>query len=340
MHDRLARILPAFAAPVTVAAVAATSLFVSHAPATMVQTPFGSPFARPVKPGMVPPAGPVAFSAPAEPAGVEDVARVAVVADVDRIKPGATFHIAVQFSLAHHWHTYWEFAGASGMPPYIEIKGPDGFVFGTPRFPRPQDFTGPEGVTHGYEHEAWIFVPVTAPATLPADGSTQRFDVLVDYLVCRTSCMLGTFEGPLEVPAIDAGTEAGSKVGTPMPPMRPWLARLPVGLDSVEGAAAWVTEPEAGVRSLVVRIPQAWVAGEGRNARLQFLPSPRPGVGFGDARIAPPRGDTSWTVSVPLALDADNAMGQPFVVRGIVGRSLDPKQPAIEFEVTVPSTEG
>lgn len=289
-------------------------------------------------PRPVPPAGPVAFIAPESPGDIAEVCRTALVADVARVRPGETFHLAFTASLAFQWHTYWINPGDTGVPARLSVRAPEGFTVGEPRYPRPEVITGPEGTTYGYEHEAWIFVPVTAPADLPADGRRLRFEMDAMYLACRELCLIGSATLAVELEAAADDVEAAAAGPIPadpavMEPMRPWLARLPRPLADMPGATMDLEiDAEAGRGRLNLVIPAAAAADP--EARPVILPSPGPGITFGAADIR--READAWRIGIPLQVSVGNALGRPLLVRGLVGLGDDPADPAVAFERRVP----
>jgi DsbC/DsbD-like thiol-disulfide interchange protein len=289
-------------------------------------------------PRIDPPAGPIGFTAPDDPAEIGDVARVAFVADVARIRPGQTFHLAFTASMAKHWHTYWVNPGDTGVPTSFEVTAPAGFRVGEPLHPRPQVIINAEGTTYGYEEEAWIFIPVTAPRDLPTDGRELRFDIEASYLVCRDICLLGFAEGTVTLPTTTGPSDPASPATVPAEPadaatmlsMRPWLARLPKPLAELPGATAEVDLDRATLR---LRVPASAVPAGA--ASPVILPAPGPGVGFGSARVAR-ADDGGWDILVPLELSPGNTLGRPYLIRGLIGFGAAPTDPAWRFAMTFP----
>ncbi len=281
-----------------------------------------------------PPTGPGNFEAPAEPDDVAQVARVDVVADVEHVRPGRTFHLAFVASLAKHWHTYWENPGDTGVPLQASVEAPAGFEVGEPRYPRPQVITGPTGTTYGYEEHAWIFIPVTAPADLEPDGRPLEFEVDLMYLVCRELCLIGQANRTLTIPAATAAEAESPPAASEAPPgTAAWLERVPRPLTDLRGAelAVDVELGDDGARGeLRLRVPRDAAPG-----RPVIVPAPGPGVRFGEP-VVTPGDDGRWNVRVPLALNPANALGKPFVVRGLVGLGEQPTDPAWRFERTIP----
>ena len=85
----------------------------------------------------------------------EDLVRVRMLADTDIIAAGQTFHVAVVFDIAPHWHIYWKNPGDSGAATELTWRAP-GNEIGPVQWPAPQVFREAEGLltTFGYEEEA------------------------------------------------------------------------------------------------------------------------------------------------------------------------------------------
>lgn len=127
-------------------------------------------------------------------AGAETDGRVdvEVYADVAVIAPGATFHLAVQYTIEPDWHIYWLNPGDMGIATSIEIAAPEGFTVGPVLFPGPARIGPVEAMTtYGYEGAATAIAPIKAPEYLKA-GALLRFDVQTDWLVCKETCLLGS----------------------------------------------------------------------------------------------------------------------------------------------------
>jgi len=278
---------------------------------------------------VVPPAGPTGFDAPEDAMDIAQVARVALVADVARVRPGETFHLAITASMAKHWHTYWMNPGDTGVPVRLNVQAPEGFTVGELRYPRPQVITGPEGTTYGYDEEAWIFVPVTAPSSLSAGDAPFEFTVELMYLVCREMCLIGSETLSLSLPAGagDAATPADERT---MAAMRPWLARVPAPLEKLDGATMSVDLDAGHVR---ISVPVAAAAATA-DASPVILPAPGPGVRFGEPAIR--RDGDRWDIRIPLTLSPGNTLGQPYRIRGLLGLGEKPEDPAWQFHQTFP----
>lgn len=104
------------------------------------------------------------------------------------VRPGERLPLAVRITVEDGWHTYAEEPGDSGMPPSIEVTGPNGIETSTWRFPPSQIFTDSSGTTYGYEHEVVLLGEVMIPDTL-AQGVTLQLNASLQWMICRDVCV-------------------------------------------------------------------------------------------------------------------------------------------------------
>ncbi|MFK7960680.1 MAG: protein-disulfide reductase DsbD domain-containing protein [Phycisphaerales bacterium] len=284
-----------------------------------------SPPSRFGSPGGVPQLIIPGFEGPERPSEIGEIAILRAEADVELVVPGRTFHLVMHVVLARDWHTYWEFAGASGAPMDIDLKLPGGFLAGPPRYMRPKSFKGPEGVTYGYERETRIFVPITAPKTLDPNVPVS-ITADVTYLACRDVCLFGNRTLTLELPAADS---AGASPGKPSLAVARDYAHVPLPISAIPGATAKI-EVEGDRRTLVMTMPHSGVAD------AAWFPSVRPGLTYGKPLIT--RDASNFTVRVPFTAKSGNALGRPMVVRGVLGLGTDPAGPAWTIDIPVDET--
>jgi len=131
------------------------------------------------------------------------------------IQPGQTFRVALKLNHDEHWHSYWINPG-TGYPTSLQWKLPEGFTAGPILWPTPHVVKDRRGqiTGNGYEGEAFLFVELTAPATLSA-GESVTLRAKADWLMCEDVCMPGMADLELTLPV---------SAGTPEPDMK--FARL------------------------------------------------------------------------------------------------------------------
>ncbi len=250
------------------------------------------------------------------PFGARGESRVSVhlSTDADPIGPGRTFHIAVRFEIAEHWHMYWKNPGEGGLPPTIRVTTPPGYVAGEILWPRPVAVTTPLGREYAYFDEVVLFVPITTPARLADATVTMRVDL--EWAVCRQRCLLGSATRQITIatssrPDTDGGTSAR---------LDAFKKRLPRPLADLKGARI------AFDRSILTLTGPA-----GEATRAAFFGVDRPGVEFGTARVTV--GDGRFSIVVPVALEPLNAGGRTMAVGGLVTLGAEADDPSYDFVI-------
>jgi thiol:disulfide interchange protein DsbD len=154
----------------------------------------------------------------------EKTVTTSLVADVSSIQPGQTFRLGILFKMSPDWHIYWQTPGDAGLAPELNITLPDGFTAGPVQWPVPERLMLDEIVGYCYNEEVLLYMPVTAPATLPA-----KIEISADpkWLACRQECVPGEVKGlkltlaagPAK-PSKDAATFKKFEALVPAPPAR------------------------------------------------------------------------------------------------------------------------
>ena len=123
-----------------------------------------------------------------------------LVAAQDAIAPGIKFLVALKLSHDAHWHSYWINPG-TGYPTSLAWKLPPGFTAGPIVWPTPHVVKDRRGAItgNGYEGEVFLFVELTAPATLKP-GETVTLHAKADWLMCEDVCMPGGADLELTLP--------------------------------------------------------------------------------------------------------------------------------------------
>jgi thiol:disulfide interchange protein DsbD len=131
-----------------------------------------------------------------------DYATVELLAENDAIVAGSTFDVAVHFELVEHWHIYWANPGASGVAPQLDWMLPEGFEAGSIQWPVPERIEMAGLINYGYENEATLIIPMTAPERLkPGTEITLAADLF--FLICKDLCLPGNAGLELTLPVAD-----------------------------------------------------------------------------------------------------------------------------------------
>ena len=236
--------------------------------------------------------------------------------DVGWVGPSQTFHVLVTITPDKGWHVYWKNPGASGAPTEFELEVPKGFVVGEPLFPRPTIFQSAEGATYGYNTQATIFIPVTAPEVL-VDGQVD-FTVTTFWLSCKKNCVMGEQTRSLKV---STNAHQSGAMHRDMQLVH-WQRALPRPLDDVEGGTCSVV----GIT--------LHISGETDIRPIRFIGVERKGIRFGTPSNLVFEGD-AFRLPIPIFLDFSATDDHPIIIEGLLllGRKSDDPTYVVHIEV-------
>ncbi len=195
----------------------------------------------------------VTASVPSE----EPRVRIELVSEVQSVRPGIPFWVALRQTIAPGWHTYWKNPGDSGEPTTLAWTLPPGATAGEIAWPPPERLrTGP-AMSYGYAGEVLLPVQITPPVTL-LPGESVRLVVAAAWLVCEKECI------PEEA-TVSRTLPVTSGSPPPDPRWGPAIARVRAALPqpipwpvTVTATAATVTIRVAAVRLHPTRLTGAW----------------------------------------------------------------------------------
>jgi thiol:disulfide interchange protein DsbD len=136
--------------------------------------------------------------------------KAQLIADVESIKPGSRFSVAVVLTMEEGWHTYWKNPGDSGLPTTIEWNLPEGFLAGEIQWPYPQKFETAGIVSFGYADRVFLLIDMQAPASLNP-GTVVGLSASVSWLACKDECIPENSDLNIELPVDDRDSDVGSK---------------------------------------------------------------------------------------------------------------------------------
>jgi len=257
------------------------------------------------------------------PLSADQLVRVTATADVAQIVPGQKFHLAFVFDIEPQWHIYWKNPGsAGGGPTDIKVTGPADFSIGKTLFTRPLAIEGEEGTSYGYEDKAVVYVEVTAPVEIMVSQAT--FSAKVNWMVCKDVCLMGRNAQMLTLPVGDPQVRRAFPPAKSDPAVAQFKSRLPRPIGEVSGA-----EARFDGQTLTVKLPA-----QGQSA-AEFFPIEAPGVQLDPATI---KAEEDWiTVTVPVRVNPNNAMGKPMSVAGVIGLGNRQTDPSYEIDIALPA---
>jgi thiol:disulfide interchange protein len=162
-----------------------------------------------------------------------DNVRSELLANVQSVKPGEPFWVALHQTIRPKWHTYWKNPGESGIATEIKWTLPPGVTADPIIWPTPHLFNIGGVINYGYQDEATLLVRLTPSADL--SGQALKLAAEANWLVCEDVCIPeeGKFELSLPIaaaaaPASPATRALFDKARQSMPTPSPWPARYGV----------------------------------------------------------------------------------------------------------------
>lgn len=128
-----------------------------------------------------------------------DHAEVELISEVNSIKPGQKFSLALHVSHEDQWHTYWRNAGDAGIPTKFEWTLPNGFTAGDIQWPYPHRIMLADVANYGYEGELYLLTEITPPSNLEV-GTTVNIKLKATWLICKLECLPGWINLELNLP--------------------------------------------------------------------------------------------------------------------------------------------
>jgi thiol:disulfide interchange protein len=136
----------------------------------------------------------------------QQLVKAELIADVQRIEPGQTFHLGVLYRIQPNWHIYWKYPGDAGIPTQIDWHLPAGFQVGPLQWPLPAREKEPGGLeVFDYPGEVLLFAQVRAPAQLPS--GPIDFAAKSNWLVCEKECVPGAADLSLRLNSDPSGPD-------------------------------------------------------------------------------------------------------------------------------------
>jgi len=115
-----------------------------------------------------------------------------LISENEKLIPGRRQYIGVHLTMAPGWHIYYRDPGDIGVATRVQLTLPPGYSAAEAVWLKPTTFRDEEGgfVTHGYEGETVIAIPISVPVSA-VPGSQITVEADVSWLACSTSCEPG-----------------------------------------------------------------------------------------------------------------------------------------------------
>ncbi|MCS6959816.1 MAG: protein-disulfide reductase DsbD family protein [Pseudanabaenaceae cyanobacterium SKYGB_i_bin29] len=145
------------------------------------------------------------FGAPVHANPIEtELSKVSLVSEVDAIKGGENFWVALRWQMRPGWHIYWQNPGDSGMRPNLTWQLPSGFTASDIIFPTPQRFVIPPLPLANFGYERDVYLPVQLEAPVAIESNTVTLQVQAEWLICEQECIPESGVLSLTLPVADA----------------------------------------------------------------------------------------------------------------------------------------
>ncbi|MBW8880275.1 MAG: cytochrome C biogenesis protein, partial [Asticcacaulis sp.] len=137
--------------------------------------------------------------------------KAKLVASSATVKPGGDIDLALDYTAAPGWHTYWINAGDTGLPPKFTWSLPDGFTqSGEVLFPTPERLPAYDLMSYGYEGRTILLIPMHNASPL-GNGQALPIHAKVDFLVCKDVCIPESLEVALRLTVGDGAPGPDAK---------------------------------------------------------------------------------------------------------------------------------
>ena len=114
-----------------------------------------------------------------------ELVKVALLSEaISAPKDRGIIWVGLHQKLQPNWHTYWRYAGDSGLPTQLKWEKFENVEIGKIHWPLPGVIKVGSLVNYGYENETLLLVPLTVKKNGPIN-----LKAVAEWLVCREICI-------------------------------------------------------------------------------------------------------------------------------------------------------
>ena len=114
-----------------------------------------------------------------------ELVKVALISEtISAPKDRGIIWVGLHQKLQPNWHTYWRYAGDSGLPTQLKWKKFKNVEIGKIHWPLPDIIKVGPLVNYGYENETLLLIPLTVKKKGPIN-----LKAVAEWLVCREICI-------------------------------------------------------------------------------------------------------------------------------------------------------
>lgn len=121
-----------------------------------------------------------------------------LVAESAAVAPNGDVTVALDYTPAPGWHTYWVNPGDTGLPPKFKWNLPDGVTTGDIKWPVPETLPTFGLMSYGFTGQTILLIPLHNASRLTA-GDTLPIRAHVDFLVCADVCIPESLDVSLDL---------------------------------------------------------------------------------------------------------------------------------------------
>jgi len=122
--------------------------------------------------------------------------KISLVSEIQSISNNSkVIWLGIHHKLKKDWHTYWRYAGDSGLPIKIHWSKVSNAHIGKIIWPMPAVFRTGSLVSYGYKNEVLLLIPLTIRLYGPI-----KLAATADWLVCREICIQQRSNLEIEIP--------------------------------------------------------------------------------------------------------------------------------------------
>ena len=123
-------------------------------------------------------------------------------------RDGKQHFAGVEIIMQPGWHTYWNYPGASGIPPTFDFSASENIKTQAPEFPAPYFFDDGAGGFFGYKGVTGFVVPFV----LEKAGEEGQVSLNLELGVCREVCLPVEFS--FELPVVPGSLKTPEELNT------------------------------------------------------------------------------------------------------------------------------
>lgn len=233
-------------------------------------------------------------------------------------RPGEIVTAAVHLKMPPRWHTYWTYAGDSGLGTKIEWELPPGITAGGIQWPVPDKLIITNLTTYIYEGEVSLLVPLQ----IAKDAKTGPVELKakVSWLECEESCIPG--KGNVQAALVISDESKPSEHQTLIDQAK---AKLPLSKAPLTILSSWSSPPTSETRLLTIDIGKA-------DTNADFFP-----YGSDDFDIA---GETDHRETGLIKKVKKSSANWPSLIKGLLVTGSGPEKKGYEVALNLESSSG